>query len=231
MSSRWQPPGPQPQQPWGPQAQQPWSPPGPSQGPPGAYGYGGPPRSTGTNALAIVSLITGIIWIFGLGSLIAVITGVIALNQISKQGQNGRGLAIAGVVLGGLGLLGAVSMIILFAAVGQGVNEVGRALDARANAPVTVHVEAEPRVCYTATLTTGSIFSQPGSGSGSGQTSREACGSSSFPLGTGTGRNVVLSAKFGSQPGPISAYLTVDGVDQPRQSTTAPSGGFITLSP
>jgi len=120
-------------------------------------------------------------------------------------------------------------VIVLAAAVNEGVNEVGRSIDRAATAPVTVHVEAGPRVCYSATLTTGSTFSQPGSGLG--QSSREACGPSSFPLGPGTGRNVVLSAKYDSQPGPISAYLTVDGVDQPRQSTTAPSGGFLTLSP
>lgn len=64
-----------------------------------------------------------------------------------------------------------------------------------------------------------------------GQSSPEACGPSSFPLGTGLGRNVVIAPKVDSQPGPIGAYLTVDGADQPRQSTSALSGGLITLSP
>ncbi|OYX48580.1 MAG: hypothetical protein B7Y93_09725 [Micrococcales bacterium 32-70-13] len=38
-------------------------------------------------------------------SLGAVITGHIALNQIKQTGEGGRGLAIAGLVLGYLGLV------------------------------------------------------------------------------------------------------------------------------
>lgn len=50
-----------------------------------------------TNTLAIVSLVTSLL---GGLSLVAVITGHIALGQIKRQGENGRGLAIAGLVIG-----------------------------------------------------------------------------------------------------------------------------------
>ena len=39
------------------------------------------------------SMILGIIWIYWIGSILAVIFGHIALNQIKKTGQNGRGMA------------------------------------------------------------------------------------------------------------------------------------------
>src|SRR5665647_184880 len=46
--------------------------------PPTAY----PPPSTGTNGMAIASLVLGIVWLWGLGSLLALIFGVIGKNQI-----------------------------------------------------------------------------------------------------------------------------------------------------
>lgn len=57
------------------------------------------------NALAIASLVLGIIWICGIGSILALILGIVALSQIKKTGAGGRGLAIAGIVLGALGIL------------------------------------------------------------------------------------------------------------------------------
>jgi hypothetical protein len=52
----------------------------------------GPPR---TNTMAILALIFGI----G-GGLLAIVFGHVALSQISRSGEGGRGLAIAGLVLG-----------------------------------------------------------------------------------------------------------------------------------
>ncbi len=179
------------------------------------------------SVLAVVSLVAGIVWIFGLGSVVAIVCGAIALSQIRQRGLGGRGLAVAGIALGVAGVLGAILTFALIGAVDEAAEDVTRSLDERATAPVTVHVEAGPRVCWSATLSTGGIFTE----GGSGQSSREGCGSSTFPLGPGSGRNVVLHGKFDSQPGTIAAWLTVNGVAQPRQHTTAPSGGFITLAP
>lgn len=49
-----------------------------------------------TNVLAIVSLVTSILGL----SLIGIITGHIGMNQIKKTGESGRGLAIAGLIIG-----------------------------------------------------------------------------------------------------------------------------------
>jgi hypothetical protein len=59
-----------------------------------------------TNPLAIVSLVAGILWLYWIGSAIAVVTGFIAFRQIERCSgtQGGRGLAIAGLALGLAGL-------------------------------------------------------------------------------------------------------------------------------
>ena len=67
----------------------------------------------GTNGLAIASLVLGIVWLWGLGSLLALIFGVIAQAQCDEREQQGRGLATAGVVLGIVGLLGLLLIIII----------------------------------------------------------------------------------------------------------------------
>ena len=56
-----------------------------------------------TNTLAIVSLVAGIVCcIPGVSPLAAIVTGAIALSQINQNPgtQKGKGLAIAGIVLG-----------------------------------------------------------------------------------------------------------------------------------
>lgn len=93
--------------------QQPYPPAGPPgygpgqpypSGPPQWYGYPPYHPPAGTNGLAIASLVLGLIWIYWIGSILAVIFGHVALHQIKQNGQEGRGLAIAGVVLGYVGI-------------------------------------------------------------------------------------------------------------------------------
>ncbi|MCW2553761.1 MAG: hypothetical protein JWR13_2280 [Mycobacterium sp.] len=62
-----------------------------------------------TNRTAIASLVSSVVTLFGIGSIIGIGLGVYALNQIAVSGENGRGLAIAGIFLGALTLL--LSMI------------------------------------------------------------------------------------------------------------------------
>ena len=78
---------------------------------PGAYGY--QPMPQPTSPWAIVSLVCGIAlwWLFGIGSIAAVVTGHVALNEIRSRGMAGRGLAIAGLVLGYIGVAFGVLMI------------------------------------------------------------------------------------------------------------------------
>jgi Domain of unknown function (DUF4190) len=71
--------------------------------PPGWYA----PAARKANTMAVASLVLSILWLGGLGSLLAVIFGISGRKQIERsQGQeNGEGLAIAGLIVGILGLL------------------------------------------------------------------------------------------------------------------------------
>ena len=71
-----------------------------------------------TNGMAIASLVLGILWIWWVGSVLALIFGYVAKNQIDESGgaQGGRGLAIAGIVLGWVGMGALVIFLILVAA-------------------------------------------------------------------------------------------------------------------
>jgi Domain of unknown function (DUF4190)/Domain of unknown function (DUF1707) len=62
-------------------------------------------RPAPVNGLAVASLISGIVWMAWFGSLLAIVFGHIALDQIKESGgqQSGRGIAIAGLALGYLG--------------------------------------------------------------------------------------------------------------------------------
>lgn len=59
-----------------------------------------------TSGLAIASLVLGLLWLCGIGSLLATIFGAVSLSQISRSNGRllGKGMAIAGLVLGILGL-------------------------------------------------------------------------------------------------------------------------------
>ena len=67
-----------------------------------------------TNGMAIASLVFSLVWFVGLGSLLAVIFGLVARKSIkqSRGTQSGDGLAIAGLVIGIAGLLGATRFIV-----------------------------------------------------------------------------------------------------------------------
>lgn len=66
----------------------------------GAY----PPAHRSTNGFAIASMVLGILWIYWIGSVLALVFGYIARGQIRQNGQNGDGMAIAGIVLGWVGI-------------------------------------------------------------------------------------------------------------------------------
>jgi hypothetical protein len=52
---------------------------------------------TKLNTLAVVSIATALT---SIGAVAAIITGHVALTQIKKSGESGRGLALAGTILG-----------------------------------------------------------------------------------------------------------------------------------
>jgi len=58
------------------------------------------------NGSAVTSLVVGILWLYGVGSILAIVFGYVARSQIDRgRGtQTGRGLATAGLVLGWIGV-------------------------------------------------------------------------------------------------------------------------------
>lgn len=80
-------------------------------------GYSGYPMPGPTNGYAIASLVLGILWIWWIGSVLALIFGYIARKQIMERNEGGNGLAIAGIVLGWVGV-GVLALFLIFLAIG-----------------------------------------------------------------------------------------------------------------
>jgi len=91
---------------------------------PGARNVGSPPvvRPRGTNGFAIASLTCGIAQ-FMLGPLPtipAIVFGHVARHQIKRSGEDGAGLALAGLILGWAAIVLGVLIVAGFAAVVAG---------------------------------------------------------------------------------------------------------------
>ncbi len=93
-----------------------------------AYSPDSPPimQATSTNGLAIASMVLGILWLYWIGSILALVFGYVAKGQIDKSGgrQTGRGMAIAGIVLGWLGVGIATVLIVLAVAFADDIGQV-----------------------------------------------------------------------------------------------------------
>lgn len=91
----------------------------PTNGYPAAPGYGAYAPAAKTNTLAIVSLISaivGFVLIPFVPSIVAVITGHMSLGQIKRTGEQGRGLGLAGTIIGWVGVgLWVLALIALLA--------------------------------------------------------------------------------------------------------------------
>jgi hypothetical protein len=59
-----------------------------------------------TSGLAIASMVLGILWIYWIGSIVALILGYLALREIrqSPHAFQGKGMATAGIILGWVGV-------------------------------------------------------------------------------------------------------------------------------
>lgn len=87
--------------------------------PPNApYGYSpyAPPQST--NGMAIASLVLGLVWVYWIGSILAIIFGFVALSQIRDRNQSGKGMAVAGLILGFI-WLGILVLAVLLVSLGS----------------------------------------------------------------------------------------------------------------
>jgi uncharacterized protein DUF1707/uncharacterized protein DUF4190 len=69
------------------------------------------------NVLAIVSLVSSLLWMGWLGSIAAIVTGHVALHQISRSAgtESGRTAALIGLLFGYFGLAALVFVISMYA--------------------------------------------------------------------------------------------------------------------
>lgn len=115
---QWQPQQPPPAPGWQPPPPPGWASHQPPYGGPPVYGY---PRPRDTNGFAIASLVCSLVGIIllVLGPVLGIVFGIVGLRQIPRLGQSGRGLAIAGITIGGIVLLFDVIGIIAAVATGS----------------------------------------------------------------------------------------------------------------
>lgn len=68
-----------------------------------------------TSGLAVASMICALIWVWGLGSLLGLIFGRIARQQISESKGNvgGGGMATTGIVLGWIGVVSSAFFLLV----------------------------------------------------------------------------------------------------------------------
>jgi hypothetical protein len=89
--------------------------------PAGYHGYAQPvPQST--NGLAIAALVCSIAlgWFPYVGAVLGLVFGIIGLRQCRSTGARGHGIAIAGIVIGAVGIVGWTLIFALVAAVHSG---------------------------------------------------------------------------------------------------------------
>jgi len=86
---------------------------------PGVYHV---PQVSTTNGLSVAALVLGLaglatFWLFAVPPVLALIFGILGLGQIRRSGgrEQGDGMAIAGIVLGSIGIVFFVIMVINFA--------------------------------------------------------------------------------------------------------------------
>lgn len=77
---------------------------------------------THSDGMAVASLVLGICWLGGLGSLLAVIFGHVSRHDAKTAGMQPPGMATAGLVLGYAGLAVIVILVIVIAAVAASHN-------------------------------------------------------------------------------------------------------------
>ncbi len=68
-------------------------------------------------------MILGAMWFYGVGSILALIFGLIAKRQIRERSERGGALATAGVVLGIIGTVGMILFVVLIIAFGESTDD------------------------------------------------------------------------------------------------------------
>jgi CubicO group peptidase (beta-lactamase class C family) len=140
-----------------PSGNDPWSSPSQNQPPPSygssppGYGappsYGGPPARPASNGIGIAAMVVGIVslflwWIPLLGlvvAIVAVVLGILGIRKASKGEATNKGMAIAGLVTGILGLIASLFVTIFFF---TAANNFGSLFECAANAQTIEEQEA-----------------------------------------------------------------------------------------
>lgn len=89
----------------------------------GAYPYAAAPKTNGLAITSLVSSIAAFVVLPFIASIVGVITGHIALRQLRTSGENGRGMALAGVIVGWVGVaLGVLAILFITIAIIAAIN-------------------------------------------------------------------------------------------------------------
>lgn len=73
-----------------------------------------------TNGFAIAALICGLVGACGVGSILAIVFGNVSRRQIIERGERGDGMALAGIILGWIGVAGiAIWIVVIVVAAAQ----------------------------------------------------------------------------------------------------------------
>lgn len=80
--------------------------------PTSAAGPDGREYRPGSNGRAIAALCCGILGFVPFASIAAIVLGILALAQLRRVVQNGRGMAVIGIVLGSLWVAGALALVV-----------------------------------------------------------------------------------------------------------------------
>ncbi|MGH9023449.1 MAG: DUF4190 domain-containing protein [Acidimicrobiia bacterium] len=88
-----------------------------------------PPVGTGRpgTGFAIASLVLGIVWLYGVGAILAIVFSQVSKSRDAAAGKPRNGMATAGLVLGIIGVVGAALVwFAIFALIGSGeINQFG----------------------------------------------------------------------------------------------------------
>jgi hypothetical protein len=74
------------------------------------------------HGMAIASMVMGIVWLYGVGSILALVFGYMAKREIARTGPRGIGMSTAGIVLGWVGPAGVVFIIFFVTAIFHSVH-------------------------------------------------------------------------------------------------------------
>jgi peptidyl-prolyl cis-trans isomerase B (cyclophilin B) len=154
--------------------------------------YAGYPQAAPTNTLAIASLVCAFVF-----APLGIIFGHVSLSQIKKSGEEGRGLALAGLIISYLFtafmILVLVWVVVFFIAVASSLENIDDGMTSNYTAAPTMPVDAPPLPDFKPPATLGSNCQYP--------TTTEPASKPAKPPRTG---------RVPTDPALVSASITTD---------------------